>query len=126
MQEDRELLLSYILTRLREGPTLAKENTHSRNKKLKFRSVYLKLKMHIDNFLKGYDENRFIVMPGLRGVGKSTLIFQLYDYLLNHVKIENDRILYISTDQLKEFLGETIMDAVNVFISKYIENHLSH
>jgi single-stranded-DNA-specific exonuclease len=30
------------------------------------------------------DENRFIVMPGLRGVGKSTLLLQTYKYLIKH------------------------------------------
>jgi len=118
MEPDKELLLRYILTKLQEGPILAMENTHRRNKKLESRHVYLKLKMHIDKFLNGYVENRFIIMPGLRGVGKSTLIFQLYNYLLKEKKISSNRILYISTDQLNEFLGEDIISAVDIFISE--------
>jgi predicted AAA+ superfamily ATPase len=115
--KDRDLLLSYISTRLREGPIFAEENIHRENKRLNSRKVLLKLKKHIDEFLKGNIENRFIIMPGLRGVGKTTLIFQLYDYLLNQLGIENDRILYISADQIKEFLDETIMDTIEVFIT---------
>ena len=118
MESERELLLSYIETRIREGPNFVKKNIHQRGQKLKTRSVYFKLKNHIDDFLKGYIENRFIVMPGLRGVGKSTLIFQLYDYLLNERKVENDRILHISADQLNEILGESIYNAIDVFITE--------
>ena len=55
-------------------------------------------------------------MPGLRGVGKSTLIFQLYEYLTQIQNIETDRILYISTDHLSEYLGGRILDAMDVFI----------
>ncbi|MCL2687748.1 MAG: AAA family ATPase [Methanobrevibacter sp.] len=117
METDRELLLTYVQTRLREGPILTKENIYRDKQKLKYRSVFLKLKMHIDNFLKGHVENRFIILPGLRGVGKSTLIFQIYDYLVNEIKIESDRILYLSTDQLNELLGERIIQAIDVFIS---------
>jgi hypothetical protein len=51
----------------------------------------------------GNDENRFLVMPGLRGVGKTTIMLQIYDYLLNGKGIENDRILYLNADELKLF-----------------------
>ena len=38
-------------------------------------NIFQEMKKHIDDFLGGYDENRFMVMPGFRGIGKSTLIF---------------------------------------------------
>jgi predicted AAA+ superfamily ATPase len=118
MEHERELLRSYLLAKLREGPLVAREHTIHRKRKLRFRTVFLKLKNHVDNFLDGYVENRFIVMPGLRGVGKTTLTFQLYNYLLKEKKIEKERILHISMDQLNAFLGENILSAVDVFISE--------
>ena len=121
MESNKELLLPYILAKLQEDPKFIKENIQYEDKKLKYRSVFMKLKMHVDNFLKGKVENRFIVMPGLRGVGKSTLIYQLYDYLLNEQEIDKNRILYISADQLNEFFGERIIDAVEVFINEVHE-----
>jgi predicted AAA+ superfamily ATPase len=57
-------------------------------------------------------------MPGLRGVGKTTLLFQLYDYLTNEKGIKQDHVLYISTDQLNEYLGGKIIDATDVFIGE--------
>lgn len=118
MKPSTEDLLDYILARLREGPRLAQDQIQRKGKKFKRRSAFFKLKKHANNFLEDNDGNRFIVMPGLRGVGKTTLLFQIYDYLTNEKGIEQDRILYISTDQLSEYLGGRIIDAVNVFIGE--------
>lgn len=57
-------------------------------------------------------------MPGLRGVGKTTLLFQIYDYLVNEKGVNQDRVLYVSADHLGEYLGGRIVDAVDVFISE--------
>lgn len=111
-------LLDYILVRLREGPRLSRDHIYRNESKLRYRNAFLKLKKHADNFLEGFNENRFIVMPGLRGVGKTTLLFQLYDYLINQKGIKQDRVLYISTDHMSEYLGGRIIDAVDVFISE--------
>ncbi|MDZ4172817.1 MAG: AAA family ATPase, partial [Methanobacteriaceae archaeon] len=81
------------------------------------REGFIHLKDHVNNFLEGNIENRFIVMPGLRGVGKTTLLFHLYDYLIKK-GIESNRILYLPTDYLKDFLGVNIMEAINVFVSE--------
>jgi hypothetical protein len=118
MKPSTDDLLDYILARLREGPRLAQDQTQRKGKKFKHRSAFLKLKKHADNFLDADNENRFIIMPGLRGVGKTTLLFQLYDYLTNEKGIEQDRVLYMSTDHLSEYLGGKIIDAVDVFIGE--------
>ncbi len=116
MKPSTEDLLDYILARLREGPRLAQDQIQRKGKKFKRRNAFFKLKKYADNFLEGNDENRFIIMPGLRGVGKTTLLFQIYDYLIDEKGIEQDRILYISADHLSEYLGGRIIDAIDVFI----------
>lgn len=118
MKPSTDDLLDYILARLREGPRLAQDQIQRNGKKFKHRSAFFKLKKHANNFLEGNNENRFIVMPGLRGVGKTTLLFQVYDYLTNEKGIEQDRVLYISTDQLSKYLGGKIIDAADVFIGE--------
>lgn len=118
MDTKRDYLLSYVLARLREAQNLSHEHIYKNNRRLRHRSAYLKFKMIIDNYLDGFTENRFIIMPGLRGVGKTTLLFQLYYYLRNVKGIEQDRVLYISTDHLKEYLGARILEAIDVFISE--------
>lgn len=117
MEPDKVLLLHYILTRLKENPILSQENINKKGKKLKPREGFENLKKLADDFLKGDVENRFIVMPGLRGVGKTTLLFHLYDYLISK-GVENKRILYLPTDYLKDFLGFSLFDAINLFVSE--------
>jgi len=72
----------------------------------------------VNDFLAGNTENRLIVLPGLIGVGKTTVIFQIYEYLLSQKKIEQDRILYFSTDELKAYLDGRIADVINIFIQE--------
>jgi predicted AAA+ superfamily ATPase len=118
MKPSTDDLLDYILARLREGPRLAQDQIQRNEKKFRHRSAFFKLKKYVDNFLDNSNENRFIIMPGLRGVGKTTLLFQIYDYLTNEKGIEQDRVLYISADHLSEYLGGKIIDAADVFISE--------
>ncbi|RLI92950.1 MAG: hypothetical protein DRO89_01140 [Candidatus Altiarchaeales archaeon] len=62
-------------------------------------------------------ENRVIVLPGLRGVGKTTLMLQIYKYLYLTKQIEQDRILYFSAvDELKEYLGAKISEVIGVYV----------
>lgn len=114
----KEDLLDYIQMRVEEGPLLVKDKIYKNEDKLQRRTAFFKLKNHIDNFLDGTNEERFISLPGLRGVGKTTLLFQLYDYLINEKGIENDNILYFSTDNLKDYLGGRISETVYTFISE--------
>lgn len=118
MKPNTDDLYDYILARLREGPRITQDQIQRNDTKFNHRSAFFKLKKHVNNFIEGNEENRFIIMPGLRGVGKTTLLFQLYDYLTNAKGIEQDRVLYISTDQLNEYLGGKIIDATDVFIGE--------
>ena len=118
MKTSTDDLLDYTLARLREGPRLAQDQIQRNQNKFRHRRPFFKLKKHLDNFLEGSNENRFIMMPGLRGVGKTTLLFQLYDYLINEKGIEQDKVLYISADHLSEYLGSKIIDIADVFIGE--------
>jgi len=111
-------LFKYVFAKLAEAPTLARSYTETEGKKLKYRTVYIKLEKYVNAFLVGNTENRLIVLPGLRGVGKTTVIFQIYEYLLHQKKVAQDRILYFSTDELKAYLDGRIVDAINIFIQE--------
>jgi predicted AAA+ superfamily ATPase len=113
-----EDLLDYIVARLKETPKLSEDLIYRNNQKLKHLKVFNTFKNDIDNFLKGNYEKRFFIMPGLRGVGKTTLLFQLYEYLTKYKDIEQDRVLYLSADHLKEYLEARIIDTIDVFINE--------
>lgn len=82
-ETDHRKFTGLYSSKIREGPRLAQDHIYRNETKIKRRSAFFKLKKHVDNFLEGSSENRFIVMPGLRGVGKTTLLFQLYDCLID-------------------------------------------
>ena len=83
------------------------------------RSDYENIIKYIDNFLEGNKINRFLVLPGLRNVGKTTLLFQVYEYLLKEKGISPQNILYFSCDLLKKMGKSDIFDVINY----YIETH---
>lgn len=92
----------------------------SNNKKLKHRINYFKIKEHVDNFLNGNTHCRFIVMPGLRGVGKTTILIQLYEYLIKK-GVDNSNILYFDVSELKSFFDANIEDVINNFIKNTLK-----
>lgn len=111
-----EKLNNYIYDSLNNSSSLAKNLSNDSN--IEFRDMYFKIKEHINDFLGGYKENRFLTLAGLRGVGKTTILLQIYNYLRHEKNISKDRILYISADELTDFLGNNLYEAINVFIEE--------
>lgn len=74
------------------------------------------MKDYLDEFIKKPNQNKFFVIPGLRGVGKSTILYQLYDYLSNAKDISSTRILLLDLEPLKYEENININDFCNVFI----------
>ena len=119
-EKDKEIVSKYTLAKLAEAPQLVKNHLEEGGRTLKYRRAFFRIKKYVDDFLMGEQpENiskRLVILPGLRGVGKTTIVFQIYDYLKNQKKIEQDRILYFSTDELKAYLGKSILDIADTFI----------
>jgi predicted AAA+ superfamily ATPase len=96
-----------------------KREAKSKLKKIRnfnHREEYFKIQECLDEYLEGNLEKRFIVLPGLRGVGKTTILFQLYEYLLNEKNIPSENILYISMDQIVNYFQTNLLDAVDTFL----------
>ena len=60
-----------------------------------------------------------IMVTGPRQVGKTTLLFQAYEYLLKEKKISSQNILYFSCDQLKRTGDVDIFDVVNYYCETF-------
>ena len=88
--------------------------TEHRGRRLPIRWIFFRLRKYINNFLRGDRLNRLILMPGLRGVGKTTLLWQLYRFLVEERKIDPRNILVISADELK-MLGFNVLDALQAY-----------
>lgn len=120
-EQEKEQLVRYILAKLAETPQLVENQIKKQEKMLPYRRVYSRLRMYVDDFILKSPQainNRLIILPGLRGVGKTTILFQLYKHLREVNKIEQDRILYFSTDELKAYMDKTILDAIDVFVQE--------
>jgi len=118
---EKEQLLKYTLAKLAETPQLVKNHLECEKGTLGYRRAYIRIRKYVDDFLMddiGSSTKRLVILPGLRGVGKTTLVFQIYDYLKNTLNIEQDRILYFSTDELKAYLGKNILDVADTFIQE--------
>lgn len=74
-------------------------------------------------FLEGRKGARLTILPGLRGVGKSTLLSQLHKRLLEK-GVPDDRIFSFSIDEAELALGAGISDVVQGYerrIGRYLE-----
>ena len=85
-------------------------------KKFNFKEEYFLVRNLLDRYINDRFEKRFIALQGLRGVGKTTILFQLYNYLLNEKKINSKNILYISMDQVNSFFQTDLHEIVNTFL----------
>lgn len=84
------------------------------------RSVFLVLKKYVNDFLQKESEPRIVVMPGLRGTGKTTLLAQLYLSLPN----ENVTKLYLSVEEAIKRFDVNLWDIIENYeelVGKHVE-----
>lgn len=114
-------LQEYIQAQIVQSPKRLKGLTNDMQGKPLFkRSVFLVLQKYVNDYLKKGSEPRIIVMPGLRGTGKTTLLAQLFLALPS----ENITKLYLSVEEaLKRFDVNLwdILENYEVLIGKHIE-----
>jgi predicted AAA+ superfamily ATPase len=118
---DKSELINYIYTKIDEVPVFSYDGLYNKKLPNEHRYIFYELKSIIDDFLNGYVENRFLTLSGLRGLGKTTVVFQIYDYLLNEKKIPQERILYVSNEELN-FLGNNLYELIDMFIREIHES----
>ncbi|RAP49442.1 MAG: hypothetical protein BZ138_07665 [Methanosphaera sp. rholeuAM270] len=114
---DKDNLLQFIRIQQRD---INNKISKKKFKKLHHRKKYYKIIERVNSFLEQEEYNkRFIAMPGLRGVGKSTIIYQIYDYLINNQNIDNNNILYLDVDELTSNYNTRIQDVFDIYIEYY-------
>ena len=120
---EREQIARYLQGELRRMPELAEGMTQRNGIPFNYRSLYFRLKKRIDDFLKGSEE-RLVIIPGLRGIGKTTILFQIYNYLTKQKKISQERVLVLFADELRKYFGIGVSEAVRVFIEDIMKTGL--
>lgn len=114
-----ESISNYIKVQLNEVPlTINRSLSSLDGVKFNKRDDFDILKKRIDYFINKESEERFFILPGLKGVGKTTLLLQCYEYLFKQKDIEIGDILYISCDDVN-CLGEI---NIRELVEKYLED----
>ena len=115
---DKDDLLRFIRMQQREiNIKINKSKFIGMHKRFKYYKIIKRIEkfMEDDSYTK-----RFITMPGLRGVGKSTILFQIYSYLIEN-EVERDNILYLDVDELLSNYNTSIKEIFDVYL-EYFHN----
>ncbi len=89
----------YVRARIESGPQQLENKITFRGKRLPFRTPYASVYNHLKGYLSGKRVKNVILLPGLRGTGKTTMLFQAYDYIVNRWGVSPTRVLYASMDE---------------------------
>lgn len=93
----------YLQNQLNRAPSLLKTYTQDeQGNKYLTRNMFIRVEKLINDFIRGEKEVRMVSIPGLRGVGKTTLLAQLF---LEFSPSYSKEMLYISADQVINELG---------------------
>lgn len=116
MEEKNDIMIKFINKQITAMPLTINRKTRKNNTAFKPRLEIPKLINHIDEFLNGNTNNRFFVLSGLRGVGKTTILYQIYEYLLREKNIPQNQMLYLSCEILNSRFKFSILDVVDEFL----------
>ena len=93
MEDKIKLVSNFIDENMREIPASLNDNLNGENGRFSKRIEFEEIKDEINKYLNGKKNDRFIVLPGIRGVGKTTLLYQIYEYLIKEKNIPVDHVL---------------------------------
>jgi hypothetical protein len=94
----KEEAIQYINNQLKVAQDRLRPYVQNDGQKYRYRPVFYRIQKHINHFIEGNKEVRWIIIPGLRGVGKTTVAAQTFFYFKN--KVNENHILYISADDI--------------------------
>lgn len=107
-----EMIKNYVARQLTEQEKILRLYTHDRGGQVyPHRYFFFRIQKHVFDFLdKGVP--RWITVPGLRGVGKTTILAQLFLKYRLHF---SNRVLYVSLDEVVHKLGGNLFDVLDAY-----------
>ena len=125
MKSDNEnSIRNFLQYQITDTPLSLNNELSNMGIKFNHRDDFKEITAFIDEFLNGNNVNRYIVLPGLRGVGKTTILFQAYDYLLNEKNISPHQILYFSCEELNKIEECDIYETIKYYIKTFHNSSL--
>ena len=97
------------------------------NEKIKKEFLLGRKRNEFDDIIEKIDSKRILSIIGPRRVGKSTLIYQTINYLLEEQKVNNKRILLFSGDDPSLFFNDNdkLSDVLDVYFNEILEESMS-
>ena len=75
-------LETHIQNQVLIRPTKFSDDLKHNNKTFQHRADYYEMIKYINTFLDEDTNNRYFLLPGIRGVGKTTILIQLYGRMI--------------------------------------------
>lgn len=109
--ERKTQILAFVRNQITQSEVLLKILTFdSQGEKLPYRDVYATLSTYLHDFSEKGGEPRWIAIAGLRGVGKTTILAQLF----SNLTVESGKKLYLSLDQITS-LGFSLQEILSAY-----------
>lgn len=110
--DKKEKLIKYLQEQIAQTDFKAKAYVFDeKNNKNPTRNCFVKLQMYVSDFLKGNPSARWIILSGFRGVGKTTLLSQVY---FENARPQINR-LYLAVDEVIKILGVTLAEVLSAY-----------
>lgn len=112
MVASREKIISFLNEQIAQADFRAQAYVFDEeNKRRPQRSVFVKIKSYLDDFLEGNAANRWVTLTGLRGAGKTTVLSQLF----SETKGKDVYRLFLSLDQTSQIIGAPLNDVISTY-----------
>lgn len=97
------------------------------NEKINEQFLLGRKRKEFDDIIEKINNKRILSIIGPRRVGKSTLIYQTINYLLEEQKVDSKRILLFSGDDPSLFFDENdkLSDVLDIYFNEILEENIS-
>ena len=108
--------------------SLITNNVWWKNQKINPQFLLGRKREEFNSIIQKIDEKRILSIIGPRRVGKSTLIYQTINYLIEDKKVDKKRILLFSGDDPSLFFNkdDKISDVLEVYFNEILEESISN
>lgn len=125
MDEKEDMIWNYLNEELNDIPAIVHNAIFKNDTRINSRSEINEISDCIHDFDKGYTNGRFLVLPGIRGVGKTTLLYETYHYLIKEMNVSPNNILFFSCDEVNRIVDCDIKEIVDIYLDKKHDTKLS-
>ncbi|MFH1298800.1 MAG: AAA family ATPase [Patescibacteria group bacterium] len=108
-------VIDYVSKQMKETSGILRSKTrNSLGKVYPTRTIFIKIQQYVLQHLSisKIGDVRWVVVPGLRGVGKSTLLAQVYNQIIKSHDVE---FIYFSLDEVVNSLGSNLHEVLNAY-----------